>query len=77
MQRGRKPEDEKIPPTVQRERKLPLTAEVGAEGGSYADRTLQVPTFNEDLPETPERVVEPPPAPDPEPVPRLRRDPTE
>src|SRR3954447_13877763 len=26
-------------------RALPLTAEVGGEGGSYADPTLQVPTF--------------------------------
>src|SRR3954469_25923867 len=26
-------------------RALPVTAEVGGEGGSYADPTLQVPTF--------------------------------
>jgi hypothetical protein len=28
------------------DRKLPVTAEVGGEGGSYADATLQVETFS-------------------------------
>jgi hypothetical protein len=28
---------------------LPVTGEVGSEGGSYADPTIQVPTFKEDL----------------------------
>ena len=28
---------------------LPVTGEVGSEGGSYADQTVQVPTFKEDL----------------------------
>lgn len=32
-----------------RDRTLPITAEVGSEGGSYADPTLQVPTFNDDI----------------------------
>jgi hypothetical protein len=31
------------------DKKLPLTGEVGSEGGSYADPTYQVPTFDEDL----------------------------
>lgn len=29
--------------------KLPVTAEVGGEGGSYADPTMQVPTFEGDI----------------------------
>lgn len=29
--------------------KLPVTGEVGSEGGSYADNTQQVPTFEEEL----------------------------
>ena len=28
---------------------LPVTGEVGSEGGSYADATVQVPTFEEEL----------------------------
>ena len=31
---------------------LPVTGEVGSEGGSYADSTYQVPTFDEDLKDT-------------------------
>ena len=31
------------------DKKLPVTGEVGSEGGSYADPTYQVPTFDEDL----------------------------
>ena len=31
------------------DRKLPVTGEVGSEGGSYADATLQVSTFDKDL----------------------------
>lgn len=31
-----------------RERTLPVTAEVGSEGGSFADPTMQVATFSED-----------------------------
>jgi hypothetical protein len=30
----------------QRARKLPVTAEVGGEGGSYADATVQAETFS-------------------------------
>jgi hypothetical protein len=59
-----------------RENKLPVTAEIGGEGGSYADPTIQVPTFHEDLPRTDETVTDAPmmiPA-DPEPKPRMRRD---
>ena len=29
--------------------KLPVTGEVGSEGGSYAEGTVQVPTFEEEL----------------------------
>ena len=57
-----------------RENKLPVTAEVGGEGGSYADPTLQVPTFDQDIPRTDETVPEPPLAPSDEPTPRMRRD---
>lgn len=57
-----------------RRRKLPVTGEVGAEGGSYADPTLQVPTFHDDVPRTDEPVTEPPLTPDSEPAPRMRRD---
>lgn len=32
-----------------REEDLPVTGEVGSEGGSYADATVQTPTFKEDL----------------------------
>jgi hypothetical protein len=31
------------------DRKLPVTGEVGSEGGSFADATLQVSTFEGDL----------------------------
>jgi hypothetical protein len=31
------------------DKKLPVTGEVGSEGGSYADPTLQVATFEGDL----------------------------
>ena len=31
------------------DKKLPVTGEVGSEGGSYADPTYQVATFHEDL----------------------------
>lgn len=34
---------------------LPVTAEVGSEGGSYADPTHQVASFENDLPRTPGR----------------------
>ena len=33
------------------DKKLPVTGEVGSEGGSYADPTYQVATFDEDLDE--------------------------
>lgn len=59
-----------------RENTLPVTAEVGAEGGSYADPTIQVPTFQEDLPRTDEVLSDNDttiPA-DPDPAPRMRRD---
>jgi hypothetical protein len=32
-----------------RENKLPVTAEVGSEGGSFADSTTQVATFEDDV----------------------------
>jgi len=32
--------------TPRRDRKLPVTAEVGGEGGSYADATVQAETFS-------------------------------
>jgi hypothetical protein len=32
-----------------RDKKLPITAEVGSEGGSFADATTQVPTFSGDI----------------------------
>ena len=31
------------------DKSLPVTGEVGSEGGSFADPTIQVPTFKEDL----------------------------
>ena len=31
------------------EKKLPVTGEVGSEGGSYADATMQISTFEGDL----------------------------
>ena len=31
------------------DKKLPVTGELGSEGGSYGDPTYQVPTFEEDL----------------------------
>lgn len=31
------------------DKKLPVTGEVGSEGGSYAEPTYQVATFDEDL----------------------------
>jgi hypothetical protein len=37
-----------------REHKLPVTAEVGGEGGSYADPTTQVATFEGDVERTSE-----------------------
>ena len=61
-----------------RENKLPVTAEIGDEGGSYADPTIQVPTFHDDLGRTDETVPDAPMVPaDPEPSPRMRRDPSE
>ncbi len=63
-------------PDDRRENKLPVTAEVGAEGGSYADPTIQVPTFHEDLPRTDESVSDAAamlPA-DPDPTPRMKKD---
>ena len=61
-----------------RENTLPVTAEIGAEGGSYADPTIQVPTFHEDVPRTDETLSDAPLIPaDPEPTPRLRRDTSE
>jgi hypothetical protein len=38
------------PKDDQAEEKLPVTAEVGGEGGSYADPTTQVATFEGDVP---------------------------
>jgi hypothetical protein len=35
-------------------RVLPVTGEVGSEGGSYSDATVQVATFNEDVGRTAE-----------------------
>lgn len=60
-----------------RENKLPVTGEVGAEGGSFADPTLQVPTFEQDLPRSDEPVPDDPLPADREPPPRMRRDVTE
>lgn len=60
-----------------RENKLPVTSEVGAEGGSYADPTIQVPTFHDDLPRTDETVTETTLTPEPDAPPRMRRDVTE
>lgn len=60
-----------------RENKLPVTGEVGGEGGSFADPTIQVPTFEEDLPRTDEPTVDTTLTPEPEPKPRMRRDVTE
>ena len=40
--------------------KLPVTGEVGSEGGSYADATLQVATFDEEI-GTHAQAVEPDP----------------
>lgn len=58
-----------------REHKLPVTAEVGDEGGSYADPTIQVPTFHDDIARTDETVSDEPMVPaDTEPTPRMRRD---
>lgn len=37
------------PKDKQQEPKLPVTAEVGGEGGSFADPTSQVATFEGDL----------------------------
>ena len=56
-----------------REKTLPVTAEVGGEGGSYADPTLQVPTFDNDIPHS-DDVVPEPLTPDAERTPRMRRD---
>ena len=36
-------------------RKLPVTAEVGGEGGSYADATVQAETFTSDNPPVDDR----------------------
>ena len=60
-----------------REHELPVTGEVGAEGGSFADPTIQVPTFHDDLPRTEETTADAPVPPEPEPAPRMRRDVTE
>lgn len=60
-----------------REHKLPVTAEIGAEGGSYADPTTQVSTFEGDVPRTDETLTDAPLEPDPEPAPQIRRDHTE
>lgn len=38
------------PKDEQSEQKLPVTAEVGGEGGSYADPTTQVATFDGNVP---------------------------
>jgi hypothetical protein len=58
-----------------REHKLPVTAEVGDEGGSYADPTIQVPTFHDDIARTGETVSDAPMIPaDGDPAPRMRRD---
>lgn len=58
-----------------RENKLPVTAEVGDEGGSYADPTIQVPTFHDDIARTDKTVSDAPTVPaDPDPTPRMRRD---
>jgi hypothetical protein len=57
-----------------RENKLPVTGEVGGEGGSFADPTIQVPTFNGDLPRADETVPETTLTPDAEPTPRMRRE---
>ena len=38
------------------DKKLPVTGEVGSEGGSYADPTYQVAEFDGDLRETAEAV---------------------
>jgi hypothetical protein len=57
-----------------RDNKLPVTAEVGGEGGSCADPTIQVPTFHEDLPSTDEPVNDTTVPADAEPAPRVRRD---
>lgn len=38
------------------DKKLPVTGEVGSEGGSYADSTLQVATFEEELGRTAQAV---------------------
>ena len=47
-------------------RKLPVTAEVGGEGGSYADATVQAETLTAGNPAVDERVqpTSPDPAPD-------------
>jgi hypothetical protein len=57
--------------------KLPVTAEVGGEGGSYADPTVQVATFEGDVPRSSETVTDAPDVPEAEPAPRMRRDTTE
>ena len=58
-----------------RENKLPVTAEVGGEGGSFADPTIQVPTFHDDVARTDETASDAPVMPaDSEPTPRMRRD---
>ena len=57
-----------------RENKLPVTGEVGGEGGSYADPTMQVPTFENDLPHTDESATDTVITPQPDPPPRMRRD---
>jgi hypothetical protein len=56
-----------------REHKLPLTGEVGGEGGSSADPTMQVPTFENDLQRTDEATTDSPLDAEREPTPRLRR----
>lgn len=38
------------------DKKLPVTGEIGSEGGSYGDPTLQISTFDGDLGRTAEAV---------------------
>lgn len=45
------------------DRTLPVTSEVGDEGGSFSDRALQEATFEGDVPRI-DRRVEPTPAPE-------------
>jgi hypothetical protein len=52
-----------------RDERLPVTAEVGGEGGSYADPTYQIATNRGDVPTTEEQAAPDhlvPPGPDPD-----------